>query len=78
MLGDIINSSPTWVGAPSSSYNGPWVDALNGSASPAEPTGSYATFKSTYATRQNVVYVGANDGMVHGFRAGAYDSAATS
>ncbi|MHA6908669.1 pilus assembly protein [Ralstonia pseudosolanacearum] len=74
VLGDIINSSPTWVGAPSSSYNGPWVDSLNGSASTVEPTGSYATFKSTYATRQNVVYVGANDGMVHGFRAGAYDS----
>ncbi len=74
VLGDIINSSPTWVGKPSSPYNGPWVDSLNSSASPAEPTGSYATFKTTYATRQNVVYVGANDGMVHGFRAGAYDT----
>lgn len=74
VLGDIVNSSPTWVGKPSSPYNGPWVDSLNSSASPAEPTGSYATFKSTYATRQNLVYVGANDGMVHGFRAGAYDT----
>ncbi|MGM3275680.1 pilus assembly protein [Ralstonia sp. 24A2] len=74
VLGDIMNSSPTWVGAPSAPYNGPWVDALNASATPAEPAGSYAAFKSQYATRQNVVYVGANDGMLHGFRAGAYDA----
>lgn len=73
VLGDIVNSSPTWVGGPSAPYNGPWVDALNASATPAEPTGSYATFKTKYAQRQNLVYVGANDGMLHGFRSGGYD-----
>lgn len=74
VLGDIGNSSPTWVGAPSAAYNGPWVDALYAKASPAEPTGSYANFKTTYGQRQNVTYVGANDGMLHGFRAGSFDA----
>ncbi|KHK56147.1 pilus assembly protein PilY [Ralstonia sp. A12] len=73
VLGDIINSSPSWVGGPSAPYNGPWVDALYAKATPLEPTGSYANFKTTYGQRLNVVYVGANDGMLHGFRAGSYD-----
>ncbi|MBU9578584.1 pilus assembly protein PilY [Ralstonia mannitolilytica] len=74
VLGDIGNSSPTWVGGPSAPYNGPWVDALYAKASPAEAAGSYANFKATYGQRQNVVYVGSNDGMLHGFRAGSFDA----
>ncbi|WP_104655330.1 pilus assembly protein [Ralstonia insidiosa] len=74
VLGDIMNSSPTWVGAPSAPYNGPWVDARYPTATPVEPAGSYALFKTNNATRANVVYVGANDGMLHGFRAGGYDT----
>jgi len=74
VLGDIINSSPTWVGAPVAPYNGPWVDGLYAKAAPAEPNGSYANFKKTYGQRLNVVYVGANDGMLHGFRAGSFDT----
>ena len=74
VLGDIADSSPTWVGPPSAPYTAPWKDALHPSASAPEPDGSYASFKSSKATRENVVYVGANDGFLHGFRAGAYDS----
>ena len=74
VLGDIADSSPTWVGPPSAPYTAPWKDALHPSASAPEPNGSYASFKSSKATRENVVYVGANDGFLHGFRAGAYDS----
>lgn len=74
VLGDIINSSPTWVGAPAAPYNGPWVDALYPKATAAEPKDSYAAFKKTYGQRLNVVYVGANDGMLHGFRAGSFDT----
>lgn len=77
VMGDIMNSSPTWVGAPSAPYNGPWVDALYAAATPSEPAGSYALFKTNNAQRANVVYVGANDGMLHGFRAGGYDSNGT-
>lgn len=74
VLGDIVDSSPTWVGPPQFPYKGPWVDALNPSVTQPEGT-TYATFASTNATRTNVVYSGANDGFMHAFRAGAYTSA---
>ena len=68
VLGDMQNSSPTWVGAPSSPYDGPWVDAITGAAGPEGQ--SYAAFRASRASRTPVVYVGANDGLLHGFRAG--------
>jgi type IV pilus assembly protein PilY1 len=52
-LGDIVNSSPIFVGKPSFIY----------------PDASYTTFRDTYATRIPMVYTGANDGMLHGFDA---------
>ncbi len=52
-LGDIVNSSPIFVGKP----------RLNIADT------SYAAFRSTHATRPNMIYVGANDGMLHGFDA---------
>ncbi|HZR36027.1 MAG TPA: PilC/PilY family type IV pilus protein, partial [Nevskia sp.] len=52
LLGDIVDSSPLYVGAPGG-YG----------------TGSYRTFASTYANRTPVLYVGANDGMLHAFNA---------
>ena len=72
VLGDIVDSSPTFVGAPSFDYAGPWDDKLS-TTTPPEGT-SYASFASTNANRMNVVYVGANDGMLHGFRAGTVSS----
>ena len=71
VLGDVVNSSPTWVGYPQLPYGGPWRDLLNPGAAALEGT-TYQTFAATQATRTNVVYVGSNDGMLHGFRAGAY------
>lgn len=53
VLGDIVNSSPVYVGKPGFSYT----------------ENSYATFKSTKATRAPTLYVGANDGMLHAFDA---------
>jgi len=50
-LGDIINSNPAYVGAPGAMI---------------ADTG-YGTFRSTYASRTPVLWVGANDGMLHGF-----------
>lgn len=55
MLGDIINSTPVYVGKPNANLY-------------ASDT-SYATFASAQATRTPVVYVGANDGMLHAFKA---------
>ena len=56
VLGDIINSSPVYVKAPFASYQ----DSV---------TPDYFTFKSDNASRRPMVYVGANDGMLHAFYA---------
>ncbi|AXE28534.1 pilus assembly protein PilY [Chromobacterium phragmitis] len=77
VLGDLINSSPIWVGPPQNSYQDSWSDKLYPTASAAEnATGSqaYSAYKSANLTRTNVVYNGGNDGMLHGFRSGANDS----
>lgn len=73
VLGDILGSNPSWVGPPASPYTDAWTDRLYPSAKAPEGT-SYNSFKASNATRQNVVYVGANDGYLHGFRAGAYSA----
>ena len=70
VLGDIISSSPVWVGAPAFPYTGSWKDGLNSAVRAPEST-SYTNYASTNATRTHVVYSGANDGFMHGFRAGA-------
>ncbi|MEX1198076.1 MAG: PilC/PilY family type IV pilus protein [Pseudohongiellaceae bacterium] len=55
VLGDIVNSDPRYVGAPRFHY------ADNLAAKP------YSEFRQHYEDRQAMVYVGANDGMLHGF-----------
>lgn len=79
VLGDIINSGTAWVGPPAAyAGTGAWVDKLNPSATMAENDSSgqtYTTFRSSYNNRLNMVYVGSNDGLLHGFRSGAYDGA---
>jgi len=54
LLGDIVDSKVNPVGPPNSQFSD--------SANPG-----YGSFKSTYASRNTVVYVGANDGMMHAF-----------
>lgn len=54
LLGDIVGSRARPVGPPAE----PLSDASNP---------GYSAFKTTYATRPTVVYVGANDGMLHAF-----------
>lgn len=53
-LGDIVNSKPIAVGKP----DFPYFDVYNP---------GYSAFKTTHAKRSTVVYVGANDGMLHAF-----------
>lgn len=80
VLGDIIDSSPTWVGPPSAGYANTWTDALISTATPPENASTaqtYSAFKTAYQTRTNIVYAGANDGLLHGFRAGSYTSSNT-
>ena len=57
ILGDFMNSSPIYVGPPNRRYPDD-LEAAN-----------YSTFRSTYANRPNMIYVGANDGMLHAFDA---------
>jgi type IV pilus assembly protein PilY1 len=75
VLGDVVDSSPTWVGYPDSPYANVWTDRLYPSNAPPENgTATYSQFAATEGTRLNVVYVGSNDGFVHGFEAGSYDA----
>lgn len=52
-LGDIVNSAIQYVGVPAFGY----------------PSTSYRGFYAANTTRAPMVYVGANDGMLHGFEA---------
>ncbi len=61
LLGDIVNSTPVYVGKPNSMlYTG--AMGFSGAA-------SYAAFASAQASRPGIIWVGANDGMLHGFDA---------
>ncbi|WP_343589910.1 PilC/PilY family type IV pilus protein [Paracidovorax wautersii] len=51
--GDIVNSALWYVGAPNSGYS----------------ASSYRSFADRYRTRLPMLYVGGNDGMLHGFSA---------
>jgi type IV pilus assembly protein PilY1 len=79
VLGDILDSSPTWVGPPNAPYGTTWKDTLYPTATMPENAGpSYQSFATGPAqTRVNVVYTGANDGFLHGFRSGAFNADGT-
>lgn len=53
LLGDVADSSPTYVGVPAASY----------------PDASYDAFVTNYSSRPAMIYFGANDGMLHGVNA---------
>lgn len=77
VLSDIIDSSPTWVGPPSAPYSDTWGDKLYPTQVMPENSSTgvkYSAFVKNSGTRLNVVYDGANDGFMHGFRTGSYDS----
>ncbi len=76
ILGDIVDASPSWVGPPSLPYTATWSDRLQTTTTMPENTGTqnYVQYVTAQQTRLNVVYAGANDGLLHGFRAGGFDS----
>ena len=59
LLGAIVNSTPRFVGVPDSAW--PNSDVFG--------DGNYTVFRNSKLDRSPVVYVGANDGMLHGFSA---------
>ena len=61
-LSDIINSPPHFVGSPISNWP-------NSGLPFSTYATNYSTYQSALQTRQGMVYVGANDGMLHGFKA---------
>jgi type IV pilus assembly protein PilY1 len=65
-LGDIVHSSPVIVGRPGDGYDIDYRD------------GSYTEFRNRYLDRRQVVYAGANDGMLHAFNAGFYQQGSSS
>jgi type IV pilus assembly protein PilY1 len=74
VLGDIIDSSPTWVGPPSGGYADTWTDKYDAGTMPENSGQAYSAYTTQEQSRINVVYAGANDGFLHGFRSGYYNS----
>ena len=60
-LGDIVHSTPVSVSRPVENYHLIYSDR------------SYETFYKQYKDRETVVYVGANDGMLHAFTSWQYN-----
>ncbi len=60
-LGDVVHSTPISVTRPSENFHFLYRDT------------SYAQFVSTYKHRRNVIYFGANDGMIHAVNGGFYN-----
>jgi type IV pilus assembly protein PilY1 len=61
-LGDIVNSTPVSISRPPDNYHILYSDE------------SYQTYLNEYRDRETVVYVGANDGMLHAFTSWQYDT----
>ncbi|MEN8821167.1 MAG: PilC/PilY family type IV pilus protein [Abyssibacter sp.] len=66
-MGPIYHSRPVVVGPPDTDYSDQFLDDLFGGDTP--DTELYSTFRANNANRRSMVYVGANDGMLHGFDA---------
>ncbi len=61
-IGDIIHSTPVAVGEPHDGYDVVYSDS------------TYRDFRAQYYNRRQVIYVGGNDGVIHAFNAGFWDS----
>ncbi|MGQ9862707.1 MAG: pilus assembly protein, partial [Thiobacillaceae bacterium] len=66
LLGDIVNSDPVFVGYQDYGY----------ASLPEGASDAYKDFVTDNKSRVQMLYVGANDGMLHGFAAGAGTGAA--
>lgn len=62
LLGDIVNSSPIALAKPVKNFDISYGDS------------TFLDYKNAVADRRQVVFVGANDGMLHAFNAGFYSA----
>ena len=66
VLGDIVNSSPFYVGNGSYGYE----TLAEGKSNATSPYQAFVSYNNATATkRKEILYVGANDGMLHAFNA---------
>ena len=63
LLGDIIDSAPAYVGTPNYGYS----DILEGAG--VEKYSAFKTRVSVTTPRDSMIYMGSNDGILHGFAA---------
>lgn len=68
-LGDIVNSTVVYVGAPQLNWPSYATNDKFGTS-----TKSYEDFKNDNIDRDPILYAGANDGMLHGFNADKTDA----
>jgi type IV pilus assembly protein PilY1 len=75
-LGDLVNSSPAYVGGEPGFAYPDWLERYENTTSATwgeseTPAGreSYSEFKARVGSRESMLYVGGNGGMLHGFTA---------
>lgn len=74
LLGDIINSDPVYVATPNFGYHvgavseGTQLVSRELSSGGSSQIEAYSKFRMDMASRLQMIYLGANDGMLHGFR----------
>lgn len=73
LLGDVVHSSPAFVGRPNSVYPDVWDDLTIQGDTPPENNVPYSQFQIAGRERQQIVYFGANDGLLHGVDAGVFN-----
>ncbi len=61
LLGDIVDSDPVFIGKPHSAWP-------NTAPFPTTLGQTYSAFSASQENRTEMIYVGANDGMLHGFQ----------
>ena len=59
VTGDLVDSTPIFVGAPKANFTDPGYGTI----------ATIGSFKETHKARQGTVYIGANDGMLHAINA---------
>jgi type IV pilus assembly protein PilY1 len=67
LLGSIIHSEPVFVSAANYGYNISTIP--EGFSADGNVEGPYNLFLASISNRTEMIYIGANDGMLHGFRA---------
>lgn len=76
LLGAVINGEPAYVSSPRSGYHDmfpPGSREATAAASAADGSKSYAGYQNAQRSRRPMVYVGADDGMLHAFDADTGD-----